>query len=153
MSILKHAMVLLLTAVLVSCTWTAGYYGPGNPVDFPHHQSAFDLQVGWKSVVSGTDLYIEGVLRNVRFFQVYDLDVTVYLYDRNGSLKARGGDLPVPVPVSQGDAAEFRVALGPVAISPGDQLEIKVIYRDLDSDRVGDMKVRYFRMSADVAEQ
>jgi hypothetical protein len=151
MNLLKNctgAILMLVAAVLTGCMGTAGYRDPGNPVDFPYHQSAYDLQVGWKPVLSGTDLHIEGVLRNVRFFQVRDLDVTVYLYDRNGILKGKGGDLPLPVPVAQGDVAEFDVKLGTVTISPGDRLEFKVIYYDLDGDRGGDMKVRYFSAPA-----
>jgi hypothetical protein len=151
MNVLKNwprATVLFMAAVLTGCMGTTGYRGPGNPVDFPYHESAYDLQMGWKPVSSGNDLHIEGVVRNVRFFQVRDLDVTVYLYDRNGILKAKGGDLPLPVPVAQGDGAGFDATLGTVTMSPGDRLEFKIIYHDIDGDRGGDMKVRYFSAPA-----
>lgn len=150
--ICTRTTLLAVAALLAACASTAGYHGAGNPADFPHQQSAYDLQVGWKPVSINHVLHIEGVVRNVRFFQVRDLDVTVYLYDRNGNLKARGGDLPVPVPVAQGDVAEFRATVGQVTISPGDWLEIKIIYHAFDGDRVGDLKVRYFKMDAGFKE-
>ncbi|WP_243372857.1 hypothetical protein [Geotalea sp. SG265] len=97
---------------------------------YPYRHQAFDLNVAWKTVSSGQGTSVEGVVQNVRYVQVRDMEVTVLLLDGKKVL-ARGRSFTSPNRIDRDDMAGFDLYLN-ASPRPGDLLQFIIQYQALD---------------------
>ncbi len=58
----------------------------------PEHYNQFDAQLAWQVSTVGNSTVIDGVIKNIRYYEMYDLEVWVYVLDANGKEVQRGVD-------------------------------------------------------------
>lgn len=97
----------------------------------PQQYSQFDLHLGWEVRLEDGRTVIDGVLRNVRYYMMRDLEVWVVLLDREGKVAARGMTFIIPSDLGLDRSAPFTVEI-PAAASPGDRLRFTYRYRGTD---------------------
>ena len=104
----------------------------------PHHYSNFDVKMAWDVKTVAENTVIDGVIRNVRYATMEDIEVWVALLDANGKTVSRAVDYVVPHRVDMNDTAAFSIKL-PVAAPHGAKLVFT--YRYSGSDGGGDNEV------------
>lgn len=93
--------------------------------------SQFDVKMAWDSRVVGQNTLVEGVVQNVRYLAMYDLEIAIQVLDPAGKTRARGTTFVVPRQLGLDERAEFSVKL-PVAVEPGTKLRFTYRYRGSD---------------------
>jgi hypothetical protein len=94
----------------------------------PQHYSQFDLVMGWETRVVGGKTVVDGVLKNVRYAEMYDLEIWVAVLDQAGKVKARSVSYVIPRKLDLDQSADFSLKL-PVAAAPGTRLRFTYRYR------------------------
>jgi hypothetical protein len=94
----------------------------------PQRYSQFDVVMAWETRVVGDKTLVEGVVKNVRYPSMYDLEIWVALLDPAGKVTARAVSFVIPDQLRQDDIAEFTVKL-PVPVAPGTRLRFTYKYR------------------------
>lgn len=94
----------------------------------PQHYSQFDLVLGWQTRVVGGKTVVDGVVKNVRYAQMYDLEIWVAVLDQAGKVKARSVSYVIPRKLDLDESADFSLKL-PVAAAPGTRLRFTYRYR------------------------
>lgn len=97
----------------------------------PQRYSQFDLVMGWETRVQSKETVLDGVVRNVRYYMMSDLEIWVALLDERGKVVARGMTFIIPSDLGMDKSAPFTVKL-PVAVDPGDRLRFTYKYRGSD---------------------
>lgn len=97
----------------------------------PQRYSQFDLVMGWETRVQSGETVLDGVVRNVRYYMMSDLEIWVALLDERGKVVARGMTFIIPSDLGMDKSAPFTVKL-PVAVDPGDRLRFTYKYRGSD---------------------
>jgi len=97
----------------------------------PQHYSQFDLVMGWDIRVQDGQTVLDGVVRNVRYYMMRDLEIWVALLDDRRKVAARGMTFIIPSDLGMDQSAPFTVKL-PVAVNPGDRLRFTYKYRGSD---------------------
>lgn len=97
----------------------------------PQRYSQFDLVMGWETRVQSGETVLDGVVRNVRYYMMRDLEIWVALLDERGKVVARGMTFIIPSDLGMDKSAPFTVKL-PVAVDPGDRLRFTYKYRGSD---------------------
>ena len=97
----------------------------------PQRYSQFDLVMGWETRVQSGETVLDGVVRNVRYYMMRDLEIWVALLDERGKVMARGMTFIIPSDLGMDKSAPFTVKL-PVAVAPGDRLRFTYKYRGSD---------------------
>ena len=97
----------------------------------PQRYSQFDLVMGWETRVQSKETVLDGVVRNVRYYMMSDLEIWVALLDERGKVVARGMTFIIPSDLGMDKSAPFTVKL-PVAVAPGDRLRFTYKYRGSD---------------------
>lgn len=97
----------------------------------PQRYAQFDLVMGWEIGVDNAHTTVEGVVRNVRYYMMRDLEIWVSLLDREGKVAARAMTFIIPSDLGMDQSAPFTVKL-PAAVSPGDRLRFTYKYRGSD---------------------
>ena len=93
--------------------------------------SQFDLVLAWDTRVVGGNTLVEGVVKNVRWAYMYDLEIWVAVLDPAGKAVARGMTFVIPQQLNQDEIAEFAVKV-PVPVTPGMVLRFTYKYRGSD---------------------
>jgi hypothetical protein len=96
----------------------------------PEHHSHFDAQLSWKVTTEGGSTVISGVVKNVRYFKMTNLEVWVYSLDAGGKEVHRGMDFVFPL--LQDAAGPFSVKLPQLA--SGTRLRFLYNYVGLNDD-------------------
>ena len=97
----------------------------------PQRYSQFDLVMGWETRVQSGETVLDGVVRNVRYYMMRDLEIWVALLDERGKVVARGMTFIIPSDLGMDKSAPFTVILK-VAVDPGDRLRFTYKYRGSD---------------------
>ena len=97
----------------------------------PQRYSQFDLVMGWETRVQSGETVLDGVVRNVRYYMMRDLEIWVALLDERGKVVARGMTFIIPSDLGMDKSAPFTVKLK-VAVNPGDRLRFTYKYRGSD---------------------
>jgi hypothetical protein len=84
----------------------------------PHHYTQFDVKMGWAVIRGDKETVIKGVIKNIRYDVMEDVEVWVSLVDAQGRLLARETDYIIPRRQNLDDVAPFSFRL-PVA-APSD---------------------------------
>ena len=123
-------MVILTISLLAGCAT----YPDTDRVrleNLPQRYSQFDLVMGWETRVQSGETVLDGVVRNVRYYMMRDLEIWVALLDERGKVVARGMTFIIPSDLGMDKSAPFTVKL-PVAVDPGDRLRFTYKYRGSD---------------------
>lgn len=96
--------------------------------DFPYRHSDFDYKVAWKTTPSDGGVSISGLLKNIRYPFIDQVDVTIFLLGPNHKVRARKTALPVPQQSRQNDVVSFAVKLNNVSFNQGDTLAFAIHY-------------------------
>ena len=99
--------------------------------NLPQRYSQFDLVMGWETRVQSGETVLDGVVRNVRYYMMRDLEIWVALLDERGKVVARGMTFIIPSDLGMDKSAPFTVKLK-VAVNPGDRLRFTYKYRGSD---------------------
>lgn len=97
----------------------------------PQHYSQFDLVMGWETRAENGETVLDGVVKNVRYYRMRDLEIWVALLDQRGKVVSRGMTFIIPSELGMDQSAPFTVKL-PVAVNPGDRLRFTYKYRGSD---------------------
>lgn len=97
----------------------------------PQHYAQFDVDLAWKFRAVDGKTVVSGVVRNVRYATMEDLEIWVALYDSRAKLLGRAVCYVVPRQLNLDDAAPFDVQL-PIAASPGNKFIFTYKYNGLD---------------------
>ena len=123
-------MVILMISLLAGCAT----YPDTDRVrleSLPQRYSQFDLVMGWETRVQSGETVLDGVVRNVRYYMMRDLEIWVALLDERGKVVARGMTFIIPSDLGMDKSAPFTVILK-VAVDPGDRLRFTYKYRGSD---------------------
>ena len=96
----------------------------------PEHHSHFDAQLAWQVTTTPGSTVVSGVVKNVRYFKMTDLEVWVYALDAAGKEQHRGMDFVFPL--LQDEAGPFSVKLPQLA--SGTRLRFLYSYVGLNDD-------------------
>jgi hypothetical protein len=94
----------------------------------PQHYSQFDLVMGWETKLVNGKTVVDGVVKNVRYAAMYDLEIWVAVLDPRGKEKSRSVSYLIPRQLNLDESADFSVKL-PVAVAPGTRLRFTYRYR------------------------
>ena len=104
---------------------------------YPHRHDGFDFKVAWKTTQVPQGVALEGVMQNVRYSQVADLQVTVSLLDARKKVLAEATTFPIPPSFNLDEYRDFGLMLKNVTLSPGDLLHFRLLYQAVDDETSG----------------
>lgn len=102
----------------------------------PQRYSQFDLQMAWETKVAGDQTVIGGVVKNVRYAYMHDLEIWVAVLDAAGKVVTRSVGFVIPFQLRMDETAEFEVKL-PIVVAPGTKLRFTYRYRGGDGGNDG----------------
>jgi hypothetical protein len=97
----------------------------------PQHYENFDVKMGWSVVADTGATTVSGVLKNVRYATMEEIEIWVAVLDSSGKVVKRSVDNVVPRRIDRDDVAAFRVVV-PVAAAPGTRLQFTYKYLGFD---------------------
>jgi hypothetical protein len=130
---MKQLAMLACTILLLG--GCATYQGTTRSLDaLSQRYAQFDLLVGWDVKAVDGSTVISGVVKNVRYLYMEDLEIWVEALDPAGKVTARAVSFVIPHQLPQDQSAEFALKL-PVAVAPGSKL--RFTYKYLGNDGAG----------------
>jgi len=122
----------MLAAALLLLGGCATYREAASPLDAKSQRYAqFDLQLGWDVKVFDGSTVISGVVKNVRYRYMLDLEIWAEALDPSGKVTARAVSFVIPRQLEEDQSAEFNLKL-PVAVAPGSRLRFTYKYQGND---------------------
>jgi hypothetical protein len=120
-------LVALLTAFAGCASLSAVRKNPFHGYPFRHDD--FDFRYAWKTTPAGQGIVVDGILMNVRYYQVDNMQLWVKVLNKEKKVIAERSTLFLPLPVDSYDYRPFSVKLDNVALSAGDMLKFTILYR------------------------
>jgi hypothetical protein len=114
----------------------------------PYHHSLFDLKVSWKTLQTGNDTAIDGLIKIIRNIILRKIDMNVYVLDNKGAIVSEGEVLPASINLKMNDYFPFSVKLKDVIIAKGNVLEFIIRYRTYDGSWNGHGWQNSFKVDA-----
>ena len=131
MSLLLKVATLVMLGMLT--TAPALHAAGMSPVaGLPYRHSDFDFKYAWKTSPLGQGVAIDGLFKNVRYYKVEGMVLTVSLLNSDKKVLADATTFPIPQRISMYDTRPFDVVLKNVTLSPGDRLRFLIHYRATD---------------------
>ncbi|ACM22134.1 lipoprotein, putative [Geotalea daltonii FRC-32] len=127
----KYLLASLFPLVVTACAATSGTMLQ-SVAGYPFHHDAFDLKVAWGVTPAEDGVVIAGVVQNVRYLQVRNVDMTVLLLDREKKVQSRGRSFPSPDWIDQDERGVFDLHLTGVTPGKGDLLQFIINYYAMD---------------------
>jgi hypothetical protein len=119
------------------------------PLDeYPYRHEAFDLKVAWKTAPTPLGTRVEGMLQNVRYLQIRDVEVTVLLLDPTKRELAKSRSFTAPNYIYQDERASFDLSLPNVAPRKGDLLQFIINYYAVEDNENSLVWVTSFTVDA-----
>ncbi|BCS53366.1 hypothetical protein [Geobacter sp. SVR] len=115
----------LLIPLGQGCTAAAQY----SVADFPFRHTAYDYKVAWKTGQAGNGTTIDGIMKNTRYPDIDQLDLTIFLIGPNQKVRARTTTIPAPQQSRRNDVVPFSAKLKDVSLNQGDTLVFELHYR------------------------
>jgi len=97
----------------------------------PQHYSQFDVNMGWDVKAGKGGTIISGVIQNIRYATMEDIEIWVSSVDANGKTVSRSVDYVIPRRLERGDLSPFNVTL-PTAATPAAKLVFTYKYVGFD---------------------
>jgi PBP1b-binding outer membrane lipoprotein LpoB len=129
---LRRILILFLSAVLIAGCAAYPDTRKQRMESLPQHYAQFDLVMGWDTKVTDSKTIIEGVVKNVRYAYMYDLEIRVAVLNAAGKTGEHGVAFVIPRQLEMDQMADFSVKL-PVAVEPGTKLRFIYRYRGSDA--------------------
>ena len=101
---------------------------------YPFRHNAYDLKIAWKTDRLDRGIVIDGLLKNVRYQQIEDVEVTVSVVDKDNKTLASDRTFLLPFPLKTDEYAPFGLTLKDVALANGDVFRFLIKYRANDDD-------------------
>ena len=98
----------------------------------PYRYNSFDLKVAWKVEPTRQGLAVDGVLKNVRYARMDDLDVTVSLLDPRQRVLAKARTFIIPRSANLDEYRNFDLVLENVTLKKGDLFRFDIHYVAVD---------------------
>ena len=124
----RLCMLVLTAALLGACATTYHDTSRERLETLTQRYSQFDLVLAWETKVVGGNTVVDGVVKNVRYAAMYDLEIWVAVLDPAGKAMARSVSFVIPRQLNLDESAEFGLKL-PVAVAPGTKLRFTYRYR------------------------
>jgi hypothetical protein len=102
---------------------------------FPFRHNAFDFKIAWKTSPTEQGILVDGIMKNVRYSQVDDLEVTVSVLNKGNKVLAESTTFTVPRPITMDEYRSFDLLLKKVVLTQGDVLHFLIKYRVVDDVR------------------
>lgn len=96
--------------------------------NLPQHYSQFDLVLAWKIVAAGSETDIEGVVKNVRYAHIDNIEIWVSVLSPAGKPEARSVSFVIPRMLELDEIAPFSLKL-PAQTTPGAKLLFTYMYK------------------------
>jgi hypothetical protein len=105
----------------------------------PQHYSQFDAKLGWAVTSGTTGTTINGIIKNVRYEKMENIEIWASLLDSKGKLLARSVDYIIPTRLDRDDLAPFTITLSSAAPAEGKLIfTYKYSGEDGSGDKGGD---------------
>jgi len=98
---------------------------------FPYRHNGFDFRKAWKASQSPQGLAVDGVLKNIRYFRVENLEITVSIL-RKGEKIFPEETYFFSGSIEREEYRDFALVLKNVTVVPGDLLQFIIRYNALD---------------------
>lgn len=128
-------LLLILSALLGAC---ASYPNPQQVrlAALPQHYKQFDVLLGWEVKPADNGTIVQGVVKNIRYFRMRNLEIWVAQLDANGKVLARGMTFIIPSELGLDESSDFTVKI-PAAVTAGDRLRFTYKYSGSDGGEHG----------------
>ena len=126
----KIVMLVTATALLLGFTSVSDQL-KAQMVKLPHHYAQFDIKMGWSVTTGNNATTIDGIIQNVRYATMEDIEVWVSVSDAKGTVLARSVAYIIPNRLDRDDSAPFTVKL-PLAVSATTKLLFTYKYTGAD---------------------
>ncbi|KAB0668741.1 hypothetical protein F6V30_15380 [Oryzomonas sagensis] len=97
----------------------------------PQHYAQFDVNMGWDVTTAKGTTVINGVIQNIRYASMEDIEIWVSSVDANGKTVSRSVNYVIPRRLEMGDLTPFSITL-PTAAPPGTKLIFTYKYNGSD---------------------
>jgi hypothetical protein len=112
--------------------WTAQRDENGERLkQLPQRYCQYDLVLAWEVRGVGADTVVDGVVKNVRYAHLEDLEISVALLDQAGEAGERAVCFIIPRQLRLDQAASFSIKL-PVRVEPGARLRFNYRYQSTE---------------------
>lgn len=136
---MKNKILLLLLPMLFiwisGCSSVSGHLRE-QMSGLPGQYASFDLKLGWEVKKVGDQLFVDGIVKNVRYAYVEDLEIWVSPKDRNGNSLAPPASDFIQGNLRLDDYAGFSLKL-PATTTPVATLVFTYRYTGLDGGEDG----------------
>jgi len=128
MKILRGIAISLTVLIfLAGCaTSSAMKQNPADNFSFKHRD--FDLRYAWKTAQTEKGVSIDGLIKNVRYNNIDNIEIRISLLDKAHKVIAEGVAFPVPQKIQLGDYRNFGILLKHAKLSDADQIRFLVNY-------------------------
>jgi hypothetical protein len=127
MNVLRRVAVSL--AVLFTLSACAAPTVKQNPAaDFAFIHKDFDLRYAWNASQTDQGVRIDGLIKNLRFPKVENLEIQVRLVNKAHKVSSSGAAFPIPQPIDANDYRSFELRLPHAELAEGDQLQFITSY-------------------------
>ncbi|KAA0888388.1 hypothetical protein ET418_16100 [Oryzomonas rubra] len=110
----------------------------------PQHYAQFDVKMGWDITTANGATIINGVIQNIRYATMEDIEIWVSSVDANGKTVSRSVNYVIPRRLEMGDLTPFSVTL-PTAATPGTKLIFTYKYNGFDGGGPDDGGVNWMQ--------
>ncbi|MBU5614563.1 FxLYD domain-containing protein [Geomonas azotofigens] len=97
----------------------------------PQHYKQFDVLMGYEVRPADGSTVVQGIVKNVRYFRMRDLEIWAAHLDARGKVLAQGMTFIMPSELGLDQSADFTIKI-PEAVPPGDR--IRITYKYFGSD-------------------
>jgi hypothetical protein len=125
----KSLFLIMIVLFMSGCT---GYVNDSlqRMKTLPEHYTQFDAKLAWEVKSLDNSTVINGVIENIRYYEMSEVEVWVYALDANGKEKHRGVDMVYQI--KQNEANSFTVKLP--RLDSGTRLQFLYRYLGLNGD-------------------
>jgi hypothetical protein len=120
---------LMLVAMFAVSACSYGYVVQQDLTAYPFRHDAFDYRTAWRTSQVGSAILIDGVLKNVRYAYIDDLDLMIQVVGQDGTVRSRATVFPIPQHSRMDEVVPFSAKLPDVTLVPGDTLLFMLHYR------------------------
>lgn len=125
---LRTSMVCATIAVLLNGCVTYRNDSLERMQTLPQHHSQFDAKLAWQVKSDGSSTVIEGVVQNIRYYEMDELEIWVFVLDAKGKEVYHAADFVYSL--KEHEAAQFMLKM-PLSAS-GTRLRFLYRYTGLD---------------------
>lgn len=115
-------LALVSLFVLSACSARYAATQQYSVANFSYRHSDFDYKIAWKTTQTNDVVVIDGILKNVRYPHIEQVELTIFLQGPDGKVRARATALPFPQQSHMDEVVSFSVKVNKVVLNPGTRL-------------------------------